>query len=111
MADQAPPGVNMPKKRDPRLRQMQAPQQQKFFDSADYEVRKQQQQQQPSHPSQQQQQQPSHGQMALNGIPRRGPADGLHPCTADGGAPRGKNPPPPPLPDGYAVPSVRRAPC
>ncbi|TPP43722.1 hypothetical protein CGC20_34360 [Leishmania donovani] len=38
MADQAPPGVNMPKKRDPRLRQMQAPQQQKFFDSADYET-------------------------------------------------------------------------
>ncbi|KPA84769.1 hypothetical protein ABB37_01256 [Leptomonas pyrrhocoris] len=61
MADQPPPGVNMPKKRDPRLRQMQAPQQQQFFDSADYEVRKQQQQQQ------QQQQYPTHGQMAPNG--------------------------------------------
>ncbi|CAC9525546.1 conserved hypothetical protein [Leishmania infantum JPCM5] len=120
MADQAPPGVNMPKKRDPRLRQMQAPQQQKFFDSADYEVRKQQQQQpsqQQQQPSQQQQQpsqqqqQPSHGQMAPNGIPRRGPADGLHLGAADGGAPRGKNPPPPPLPDGYAVPGARRTPC
>ncbi|CAJ1991743.1 cAMP-regulated phosphoprotein/endosulfine conserved region containing protein [Leishmania donovani] len=110
MADQAPPGVNMPKKRDPRLRQMQAPQQQKFFDSADYEVRKQQQQQ-PSQQQPSQQQQPSHGQMAPNGIPRRGPADGLHLGAADGGAPRGKNPPPPPLPDGYAVPGARRTPC
>ncbi|CBZ29593.1 conserved hypothetical protein [Leishmania mexicana MHOM/GT/2001/U1103] len=108
MADQVPPGVNMPKKRDPRLRQMQAPQQQKFFDSADYEVRKQQQQQRDS---QQPLQHPSHCQMPPNGIPRRGSGDGPHPGAADDGAHRGKNPPPPPLPDGYAVPGVRRAPC
>ncbi|KEG14840.1 hypothetical protein DQ04_00281030 [Trypanosoma grayi] len=42
-----PPGVNMPKKRDPRLRGVQQPPQKQFFDSADYEVRKQQQLHQP----------------------------------------------------------------
>ncbi|CCW62847.1 unnamed protein product [Phytomonas sp. EM1] len=36
-----PPGVNMPKKPDPRLRKLQAPQTKQFFDSADYEVRRQ----------------------------------------------------------------------
>ncbi|CCW70682.1 unnamed protein product [Phytomonas sp. Hart1] len=36
------PGINMPKKRDPRLRGIQAPQTKQFFDSADYEVRRQQ---------------------------------------------------------------------
>lgn len=67
MADQAPPGVNMPKKRDPRLRQMQTPQQQQFFDSADYEVRKQQQQQQ---------QHQAHGQMPHCGIQRHAVIEG-----------------------------------
>ncbi|GET91541.1 hypothetical protein, conserved [Leishmania tarentolae] len=108
MADQAPPGVNMPKKRDPRLRQMQAPQQQKFFDSADYEVRKQQQQQQRD--SQQQSQHLSHSQMPPNGIARRGPADGPLPGVADGSASRGKIPPPPPLSDEYALSSARPTP-
>lgn len=39
-----PGGVNMPKKRDPRLRGILTPSSKQFFDSADYEVRKQQQQ-------------------------------------------------------------------
>ncbi|EAN80466.1 uncharacterized protein TEOVI_000136100 [Trypanosoma equiperdum] len=43
MSDNAspPPGVKMPKKRDPRLRNLQQPGQKQFFDSADYEVRRQ----------------------------------------------------------------------
>ncbi|KAG5471021.1 hypothetical protein CUR178_02328 [Leishmania enriettii] len=106
MADQVPPGVNMPKKRDPRLRQVQAPQQQKFFDSADYEVRKQQRHQH-QHTSQQQPQHASSGQMAPNGIPRRRPADGPHSGTTDGSAPRGNIPPPPPS---SASDAVSRAP-
>ncbi|KPI87421.1 hypothetical protein ABL78_3505 [Leptomonas seymouri] len=68
MADKPPAGVNMPKKRDPRLRQMQAPQQHQFFDSADYEVRKQQHQQQQQQQHQQQHQ--THGQMGHNGVQR-----------------------------------------
>jgi hypothetical protein len=40
-----PPGVNMPKKKDPRMRSHQAKAEQPaFFDSADYEVKKQQEQ-------------------------------------------------------------------
>jgi hypothetical protein len=35
-----PPGVNMPKKKDPRLRNLQAPPPREFFDSAEYEVQK-----------------------------------------------------------------------
>ncbi|KAG5496261.1 hypothetical protein JKF63_02562 [Porcisia hertigi] len=91
MADQVPPGVSMPKKRDPRLRQMQAPQQQRFFDSADYEVRKQQQ-----HSSQQQQTHTPQPQRASNGIPRRGAADGLRPAVACSSVLGGRVPPPPP---------------
>ncbi|EAN83433.1 hypothetical protein C3747_121g214c [Trypanosoma cruzi] len=48
----APAGVNMPKKRDPRLRGVQQPQEKQFFDSADYEVKRQQQQQQSQQPPQ-----------------------------------------------------------
>ncbi|KAG5470603.1 hypothetical protein LSCM1_01849 [Leishmania martiniquensis] len=110
MADQVPPGVNMPKKRDPRLRQMQAPQQQKFFDSADYEVRKQQRHQH-QHTSQPQPQ-PQHnalGQATPNGNPRRAPAVGPHPGDTDGNAPRGTIPPPPPS-DRYAAPRAPPAP-
>lgn len=40
-APPAPPGTNMPKKIDPRLRGVKAPPGKEFFDSADYEVRKQ----------------------------------------------------------------------
>jgi hypothetical protein len=36
----APAGVNMPKKKDPRLRGLQAPPPREFFDSAEYEVQK-----------------------------------------------------------------------
>lgn len=36
----APPGVSMPKKKDPRLRGLQAPPPREFFDSAEYEVQK-----------------------------------------------------------------------
>lgn len=42
-----PPEINMPKKIDPRLRKVQAPQSKEFFDSADYEVRKQRENAQP----------------------------------------------------------------
>lgn len=38
----APPGVDMPKKKDPRLRELQAPTHKAYFDSADYEVQRQQ---------------------------------------------------------------------
>ncbi|KAH8603361.1 hypothetical protein ERJ75_001829400 [Trypanosoma vivax] len=41
-----PPGVKMPKKKDPHLRNLQQPQQRQFFDSADYEVRRYQAQRQ-----------------------------------------------------------------
>eukprot|EP00796_Vickermania_ingenoplastis_P013225 gene13225-9071_t len=41
MSAPAPPGTNMPKKIDPRLRGVKAPPSKEFFDSADYEVRKQ----------------------------------------------------------------------
>ncbi|KAI5687603.1 hypothetical protein MNV84_06660 [Leishmania braziliensis] len=107
MADQAPPGVNMPKKRDPRLRQVQAPPQQKFFDSADYEVRKQQHQDQHQHAGQQQSHHSSHSQMAPNGIPHREPADVPRPGALDDGAPRDKIPPPPQS-EGYVVQRARR---
>jgi hypothetical protein len=79
MADQAPPGVNMPKKRDPRLRQMQAPQQQQFFDSADYEVRKQQQ----HHQHQQ-----AHGQVPHNGTQRHTAMDSGNARAGYGGVPQ-----------------------
>lgn len=38
-----PQGVNMPKKIDPRLRSIKAPPPNTYFDSADFEVRKQRQ--------------------------------------------------------------------
>lgn len=37
----APPPINMPKKMDPRLRTVKEPPSNAFFDSADFEVRKQ----------------------------------------------------------------------
>ena len=36
----APPGVNMPKKKDPNLRRLQQAPKKEFFDSAEYEVQK-----------------------------------------------------------------------
>lgn len=36
----APAGVDMPKKKDPRLRELQAPPKKEFFDSAEYEIQK-----------------------------------------------------------------------
>ncbi|KAK7199804.1 hypothetical protein NESM_000027400 [Novymonas esmeraldas] len=99
MADQAPPGVNMPKKRDPRLRQMQAPQQQQFFDSADYEVRKQQQQQQQRQHQHATPQPQQHSQVSPTTGSRRAPVEAPHTGAARGHA---VPPPPPPPPSRHA---------
>ncbi|CAD2216224.1 hypothetical protein ADEAN_000368500 [Angomonas deanei] len=80
MSNPPPAGVNMPKKRDPRLKGLQAPVEKQFFDSADYEVRKQQQQ---GNLPEQRQQKQAQRQQPIPVAPQRQQAPPPPPPNAD----------------------------